>query len=153
MTASSDVAGVYRPTGELLRTRRWRLWILVVAVLWFAAHAVLALAHHRSGAAAYYLGVPVAGSLLLWFAWTQRTVVGPEGIRTKRGLRWRTIAWDEVGSVPEPGRWSVTTVLSVTTTSGQQVPLSVPDALWQPFVAYAEEHRQGRPERPGVPEG
>lgn len=153
MTARNDVAGVYRPTGELLRKHRWRPWLLVVALLWFVANAVLALAHHRTGAAAYYLGLPVVGSLLLWFAWTQRTVVGPEGIRTKRGLRWHTIAWDDVDSVPEPGRWSVTTMLSVTTTSGQQVPLYVPDALWQPFVAYAEEHRKGRRESPGVPAG
>lgn len=144
MAQEGDVGGVYRPSAGLFRSRRWRA-VMVLAVLWFLVQAVVAFVHHRFGSVAYHLGLPLVAGLGSWLARTKRTVVDAEGIRTKRGLRWRSLRWQDIESVPRPGRWSTTQMLSVTTTKGEQVPLFVPACEWAAFAAYAEAHRQGPP--------
>ena len=150
MAGDADVAGVYRPSAGLFRSRRWRV-VQVLVVLWFVVQAVVAFVHQRYGSVAYHLGLPLFAGLAIWLVRTQRTVVDAEGIRTKRGFRWRSLSWQDIESVPQPGRWSTTQMLSVTTTGGEQVPLFVPDSEWEAFTAYADAHRHG-PCRDGVRE-
>jgi hypothetical protein len=66
---------------------------------------------------------------------SERTVVAPDGIRVKRGLRWRTVAWDGVADVAKPERWTWDRTLRITTQSGEDVRLDVPGALRSDFVA------------------
>jgi hypothetical protein len=142
MDAGRDVAGTYRPTAESLRRHRWLLVLFALAAVGQLVRAVLALADGTYGAATWHLGILLGGALLFWWGWTQRTVVSSDGIRVKRGRTWRTLTWDKIASVPQPGRWSNSKMLSVTTTAGDRVALHVPDSLWESLVAYADAHRQ-----------
>jgi hypothetical protein len=81
---------------------------------------------------------------------SERTVVGPDGIRVKRGLRWRTVRWGDVEHVAEPDRWTWDRTLRVTTTAGDDVRLDVPGALRAEFIKYGQAHglRLAPPEAP-----
>jgi hypothetical protein len=134
------MTGTYRPTARIFGVG-WLLLVVGIAVLGQVVRLGAGLASNAYGAAAWYVSYLLFVAAVIWWARTQRTVVSSDGIRVKRGLSWRTLTWDEVESIPEPSRWSATQMLSVTTTTGERVRLDVPDALWQPFVAYAKAHR------------
>jgi hypothetical protein len=125
------------------RVQRKTLWWLMGAVTVLqAVNAVYTLLSGHTLAGLLYAAVATLFVTALLEYRSERTLVAPDGIRVKRGLRWRTVAWDDVADVAKPERWTWDRTLRITTQSGEDVRLDVPGALRSDFVAYANVHRR-----------
>lgn len=139
---ADELAGTYPPA----TARFWWVWAAVgfvglslAVVLWLEAEIV------RSLLQAFF------GSVFLVLSWLRRndglTVLSPEGIRVRRGLRWRCLSWDDVVSVDEQDRWSGG-ALTLRGRRGEVVRVAVPGLGRTALLHYAQAHRSDEP-RPG----
>jgi hypothetical protein len=141
---AGGVAGEHRVD----RMTLWWLWG-AMAALWSASAVFNLLGGRVVLGGINAVAAALAVSVVLTSR-SERTVVGPDGIRVKRGYRWRTVRWDDVEQVAEPDRWTWDRTLRVTTTAGEDVRLDVPGALRAQFIEYGQAHglRSAPPEAP-----
>lgn len=143
MHDEASVEGTYRPNRALLKGRRW-WWLSGFAMVFIALGifgVVDALIHRQFVTAAGRSCTVLVWLWLVWGVLAQGTIVTSDGVRVRLLFRSRFLTWDEIASVPEPSKWSPTQMLSVVTTTGEQVRLHVPDQRWADFAAYADAHR------------
>ena len=70
----------------------------------------------------------------------QRTVVTRSGVRVRTDIRARTLTWDQIRAIHDPGRWAVTDTLTLSTTTGEQVATHIPRDRHAALEAFAAAH-------------
>ena len=122
-----------------------RKWLVIVWLGYAATQLYLAVSNFRErhpwGVALTLLatGVGIAMSVI---ALLEGTVIEPDGVRVRRGMRWRRLSWKQVRSINHPGRWQQQQTLSLTTTTGDTLITHVPTALHSELEQYAAAHRE-----------
>ncbi|KQZ87536.1 hypothetical protein ASD62_18385 [Phycicoccus sp. Root563] len=111
------------------------VWTAVVAPLSMIGVGVVLVAVTDLGWGALLAGVLFGLPMVL--RWWNRTVVSPEGIRTRRWLRWRVLPWEDIAAVAEAGRWTWDDVVGVITEHGEPVALDLPGSRRAEFSDYA----------------
>lgn len=150
-SSGGRIAGTHAPAANVLYRRVLPGFSVMILVLGVAQYVF---DHHH----VYWEGlVLIATWLILWWANVRapRTVVGPEGLRVRTGLRWREIPWADVHGVKDPTAWSTATMIIHTPTGEVTLPgLATKQA--DELLAYARTHTAplaARPARRAAPPG
>ena len=133
MTGPASVEGAYGATP--LRARWW----VALAVVWFLLALGWGFIERDWWMAALYLVIAVGAAFVAWAA-RRRTVVAPEGVRSRRGVRWPLVPWAAVEAVTPAPRWTSPPTLRVRSADGREVVTDVPNDRYAAFLAYAVEH-------------
>ena len=131
-----NVAGTYRATARLT----WFVWGASVP-----AWGVLALMNGLLQGNWWFAGMcsvlAVGNLFLVLTARRGQTVVGPDGIEIRTGLRSRKTSWDEVELVVPPTAWDPQPTLTVRLVGGTDLLTDVPRSHRDALAAYAQAHR------------
>lgn len=107
--------------GEHRVDRKTLWWLHGAAAALFSVGAVFNLFYGRAVLGGINAVAAALALSALLTSRSERTVVGPDGIRVKRGFRWCAVRWDDVEHVAEPNQWTWDRTLRVTTTAGEDV--------------------------------